>query len=105
MSQIPEAGFLRLRQIIGDKKRGIPGIVPVAASQWWAGCRTGRFPQPVKLGLRTTAWRADDIRKLIEILSGGGDSPGITQSPTIARRGRVPDGAQKSKAKDGKGRR
>jgi hypothetical protein len=66
MNQLPETGFLRLRQIVGDKKRGIPGIVPVAASQWWAGCKTGRFPRPVKLGPKTTAWKVSDIRALIE---------------------------------------
>ncbi|WP_413785153.1 helix-turn-helix transcriptional regulator [Desulfovibrio sp.] len=31
--------------------------------------KTGRFPQPVKLGPRTTAYRAEDIRKLIDELS------------------------------------
>jgi predicted DNA-binding transcriptional regulator AlpA len=28
--------------------------------------RDGKYPQPVKLGPRTTAWRVDDIRALIE---------------------------------------
>ncbi len=35
-------------------------------STWCAGVNTGRFPRPVKLGPRATAWRAEDIRKLIE---------------------------------------
>jgi len=33
-----------------------------------AGCRSGRFPKPVKLGPRTTAWRAEDIAALVERL-------------------------------------
>jgi predicted DNA-binding transcriptional regulator AlpA len=65
MYQLPESGFLRLPQIIGDIKRGIPAIIPVSKSAWWEGCKTGRYPKPVKLGPRTTAWRVSDIRALI----------------------------------------
>nr|WP_080934294.1 AlpA family phage regulatory protein [Xanthomonas albilineans] len=28
--------------------------------------QSGRYPQPVKLGERCTAWRVEDIRELIE---------------------------------------
>lgn len=68
MVTIPEIGFLRLTQIIGDKKSNpqIPAMIPVCKSTWWAGIKTGRFPQPVRLGPRTTAWRVEDIRQLIE---------------------------------------
>ena len=69
MYQIPETGFLRLTQIIGDAKAKppIPPIIPVGRSTWWAGVKSGRFPQPVRtLGRRITAWRAEDIRDLIE---------------------------------------
>jgi predicted DNA-binding transcriptional regulator AlpA len=63
---IPDVGFLRLRQIVGDKKRGVAAIIPVSRSSWWAGVRSGRYPKPVKLGPGTTAWRISDIRALIE---------------------------------------
>lgn len=66
MHQLPESGFLRLPQIVGDPKRGIPAIIPVSKSTWWAGCRSGRFPQPIKLGPRTTVWPVDAIRHLIQ---------------------------------------
>ena len=39
--------------------------VLVGKSSWWNGVREGRFPQPVKLGPRTTAWREADIDALI----------------------------------------
>ncbi|MBQ4325447.1 MAG: AlpA family phage regulatory protein, partial [Mailhella sp.] len=39
---------------------------------WWQGCRDGRFPKPVKLGPKTTAWRVEDIAALIERI---GSSP------------------------------
>ena len=67
--QIPEKGFLRLTQIIGNPKANppIPAIVPVSKSTWWQGVKDGRYPQPVRtLGRRITAWRAVDIRALID---------------------------------------
>ena len=69
MNQLPETGFLRLYQIIGDPKAEppIPPIIPVKKSCWWAGVKTGRFPKPVKIGNgRGTFWRVEDIRALIE---------------------------------------
>ena len=65
---IPEAGFLRLHQIIGNPNADppIPALIPVSRSTWWAGVKDGRFPKSVKLGPRTTAWRVEDICALIE---------------------------------------
>lgn len=68
MSQLPDIGFLRLKQIIGDKKAQppVPAIIPVSKSTWWAGVKSGRYPKPAdkKLGLRITAWKVEDIRAL-----------------------------------------
>jgi predicted DNA-binding transcriptional regulator AlpA len=58
---LPETGLLRLSSIIGPK-----GPIPVGRSTWWEGVKSGRFPKPVKLGPRTTAWRVEDIHALIE---------------------------------------
>lgn len=68
MTNIPETGFLRLTQIIGDRKASppIPPLIPVSASSWWNGVKAGVYPQGVKLGPRTTAWRVEDIRALIK---------------------------------------
>jgi len=65
---LPETGFLRLPQIIGDAKADppIPAIIPVSRSTWLEGVKTGRYPRPVKLGPRVVAWRVSDIRALIE---------------------------------------
>lgn len=67
-NQLPEIGFVRLAQIIGDQKAEppTPPIIPVSRSTWWAGVKSGHFPRPVKLGPRTTVWRVEDIRALIE---------------------------------------
>ena len=61
-TSIPTTGFLRLPQVLN--------IVPISKSAWWEGCKTGRFPKPVKLGLRTTAWKAEDIAALVKQLGG-----------------------------------
>lgn len=67
MYQLPETGYLRLPQIIGNPKADppIPAVIPVSKSSWWAGIACGRYPQAIKLGPRTTAWRVEDIRALI----------------------------------------
>lgn len=72
MHKLPETGYLRLLQILGsaDAEPPIPAVIPVGRSTWWAGVKSGRFPKPVKLGPRTTAWRVEDIRALIERLNG-----------------------------------
>jgi len=70
---IPETGFMRLNQIIGDSKAKppIPPIIPISNSSWWNGVKVGKYPKPVKLGERTTAWKVEDIRELIERINKG----------------------------------
>ncbi|WP_225413890.1 helix-turn-helix transcriptional regulator [Stigmatella hybrida] len=61
------------RHLVSDEKTppvllrlpAILKLIPVSRSTWWAGVRSGRFPQPIKLGPRITAWRAEDIATLI----------------------------------------
>ena len=65
MNQLPETGFLRLSQIICNPAKGIPPLIPVKKSTGWAGVKSGRYPQPVKLGPRVTAWRVEDLRTFI----------------------------------------
>ena len=55
---LPETGFVRLPQVLS--------LIPISRSAWWAGIREGKFPQGIKLGNKTTVWRAEDIRNLIE---------------------------------------
>lgn len=64
---LPETGYLRLSQILGNKnaKPPIPPMIPVGKTTWWDGVKSGRFPRPVKLSSRITAWRIEDIRALI----------------------------------------
>lgn len=57
---IPATGFLREHAVLS--------LIPVGRSTWWAGVKAGRYPKPVKLGARMTAWRAEDILVLINSL-------------------------------------
>jgi len=40
-------------------------LIPVSKSGWWAGVASGRYPKPVKLSARCSAWRSQDIADLI----------------------------------------
>lgn len=66
--KLPETGLLRLNQIIGDRNAEppVPPIIPVGKTCWWQGVKSGRFPQPVRLGPRIVAWRVEDIKAIIE---------------------------------------
>ena len=55
---LPPTGFLRLPAVLA--------LIPISRSAWWAGVRSGRFPKPVRLGIRTTAWRIEDITRFIQ---------------------------------------
>ena len=66
MSQ--DVSFLRLCQIVRTKNSVGDPLIPISKSSWWAGVRSGRFPAPVKLGPRTTAWRSSDIAELLKKL-------------------------------------
>ena len=64
--KLPESGLLRLWQILGDRKRGVPPIIPVSKSHWWFGVKVGKYPKPIKLSARCTCWRVEDIRAMID---------------------------------------
>ncbi len=57
-------GFIRLPDVLK--------LFPVSRSSWWAGVKAGKYPAPVRLSERTTAWRAADIAELIERTSQAG---------------------------------
>ena len=90
---LPQEGFLRLTQIIGQPevtpeqaaanstakktttthrhkrpRPGMPPIVPVSKTTWYAGIKAGIYPAPVHLG-KTAVWRVSDIRALLDRLA------------------------------------
>jgi prophage regulatory protein len=58
---LPEIGFIRLPEVLK--------VFPVSKSSWWVGVKENRYPKPVKLGPKMTAWRVEDIRALIATTS------------------------------------
>lgn len=68
LDQLPDESLVRGELIYGDPKAKPPkpGVLPISRSTWWAGVKAGRFPQPVKLGPRITAWKTSEIRALID---------------------------------------
>jgi hypothetical protein len=65
---LPSTGFVRLKQILGDKKAipPTPPIIPVSPASWWIGIREGIYPAGKKLSINITVWAVEDIRDLIE---------------------------------------
>lgn len=57
-SLLPDTGFVRLPQILA--------VFPIGRSSWWAGVASGKYPASVRLSNRTSAWRVEDIRALID---------------------------------------
>lgn len=56
---LPLTGFVRIPLILS--------VIPIGKSTWWAGVKSGRFPQPVRPSPfgRVAVWRAEDIRELV----------------------------------------
>lgn len=62
-----ESGFndnalLRLPQVLE--------LIPISKSSWWQGCKEGKYPKPIKLGPRTTVWKASDVLALVAKITG-----------------------------------
>lgn len=59
---LPQVGFLRQAQVLQ--------FVPISKSTLWRRVQTRTFPEPVKLSVRVTVWRVEDIRQWIAEQSG-----------------------------------
>jgi predicted DNA-binding transcriptional regulator AlpA len=65
-SSLPTEGYVRLPQVLA--------VIPVGKTSWWNGVKSGKYPTPVKLSPRCTAWKVEDIRALIDRLSSEGEA-------------------------------
>ena len=59
---------LSLEDIIGNREKGIPAIIPVGKSTWYAGVKTGRYPKSFEVSEGRVAWRGSDIYTLLQQL-------------------------------------
>lgn len=64
-AELADTDLVRLADILAPR-----GPMPVSKSTWWAGVKSGRYPQPVKLGSHITAWNVGDIRRLLATGTG-----------------------------------
>ena len=64
---LPETGYLRLSQIVGNSKTNPPisPLIPIGKSTWWSWVKSGKAPAPIKIGPRTTVWKIESIRNFI----------------------------------------
>lgn len=53
-AQMPQAGYIR--------QAGLLQVLPISPATLWRWVASSKFPKPVKLGSRITAWRLDDVR-------------------------------------------
>lgn len=68
-SKVDPCALFRLGRIVRTKSNPSP-IIDVSPSTWWAGVKSGRFPQPVRNG-RLTFWRGSDLLELIANMGRG----------------------------------
>ena len=55
-ASLPSSELVALSQILA--------AMNIAASTWWQGVKSGKFPKPVKLGPRCVRWRTEHIRQV-----------------------------------------
>ena len=54
---LPPEGFVRIPVVLA--------VLGIGKTSFLSGVREGRYPNPVKLGPRISAWRVEDIRDII----------------------------------------
>jgi prophage regulatory protein len=56
---LPATGYVRQAQLI-------PAPVPFSSATLWRKVKAGKFPKPVKLSERVTAWKVGDVRRWLD---------------------------------------
>ena len=51
---MPQAGYIRQALLI-------PGILPISPATLWRWVSIGKFPKPIKISSKVTAWRVEDV--------------------------------------------
>jgi len=81
---LPAEGFVDTKQIIGDKRNNIPGVIPISPSTFYAGLKTGRY----KLKKVTDGGRSfypvggeDGVRALLKRIENDSEAAELTNVP------------------------
>ena len=62
--------YLRVEQIIGNRKAGTRGLLPISKSHFWRLIERGDIPRPLKIGSRVSLRRERDIRQALARMTG-----------------------------------
>ena len=72
----PQIAVLRESHLVGRPARPATGnkparpaehgLIPISSSQLWRLTAAGKFPKPVKLSARVTAWPAAAVREWLQ---------------------------------------
>lgn len=57
--------WVRVKDLVGDRKAGIPAIIPISRAHWLQLVKDGKAPAPVKLSERCTVWKMSDVLEFI----------------------------------------
>lgn len=60
---VPLTGYIRQAQLI-------PSILPFSSPTLWRMVKAGKFPTPVKLSARVTAWKIEEVRAWMQAREG-----------------------------------
>lgn len=63
---LPTTGFVRERDLIGNAKEAVRGIISFSHATLWRNVKAQQFPAPVKLSTNVTAWRVEEVRVWME---------------------------------------
>lgn len=59
--EYPPGALVRVPQICGNRKKGIPGILPINPGTWYKWLKAGRVPPGRRLGENTVAWPIEQV--------------------------------------------
>ena len=62
--ELPATGYVRQSQLIGTPDH--PAILPFSSATLWRMVKNCKFPAPVRLSERVTAWKVEDIREWMQ---------------------------------------
>jgi predicted DNA-binding transcriptional regulator AlpA len=61
--------YSRVSEIANNRRTGAVGIIPVSPATWWAWCKSGKAPQPIRLSAGVTVWRTAQVIQFAELLA------------------------------------
>jgi prophage regulatory protein len=64
--------YLRVSDIVRNRKTKDPGILPISPSTWWSWVKAGKAPKPVKLSPGVTVWNKEMVLAFAATLTDEG---------------------------------